>query len=53
MATFDVLEDEGMQLVRITICGQTVRAEAGALSDMRDGIDVDVPVPSLGRSDRD
>jgi uncharacterized protein (AIM24 family) len=50
MAQFDVLEDEGMRLLRITIGDETVRAEAGALSYMRGTIDVDVPLPSLGRA---
>ena len=34
----------------ITIGGETVRAEAGALSYLRGAIDVDVPLPSLGRA---
>jgi uncharacterized protein (AIM24 family) len=50
MAQFDVLEDEGMRLVRITIGDETVRAESGALSYLRGAIDVDVPLPSLGRA---
>jgi uncharacterized protein (AIM24 family) len=50
MAQFDVLEDEGMRLVRITIGDEAVRAESGALSYLRGAIDVDVPLPSLGRA---
>jgi uncharacterized protein (AIM24 family) len=52
MATFDVLEQEGMRLVRITIGDETVRAEAGALSHLRGAIEVDAPVPSLGQGIR-
>ena len=50
MAQFDVLDDEGMRLLKITIGNETVRAEAGALSYLRGAIDVDVPLPSLGRA---
>ena len=50
MAQFDVLDDEGMRLLKITIGDETVRAEAGALSYLRGAIDVDVPLPSLGRA---
>jgi uncharacterized protein (AIM24 family) len=52
MATFDVLEQEGMRLVRITIGDDMVRAEAGALSHLRGAIEVDAPVPSLGQGIR-
>ena len=52
MASFDILEDEGMRLVRITIGNEMVRAEAGALSYMRGAIDVTVPLPSPGRAIR-
>jgi uncharacterized protein (AIM24 family) len=52
MTQFDVLEDEGMRLLKITIGDETVRAEAGALSYMRGTIDVDVPLPSFGRAIR-
>jgi uncharacterized protein (AIM24 family) len=52
MATFDVLEHEGMRLVRITIGDETVRAEAGALSHLRGAVEVDAPVPSLGQGIR-
>ena len=50
MAQFDVLEDEGMRLLRITLGDETVRAEAGTLSYLRGTIDVDVPLPSVGRA---
>jgi uncharacterized protein (AIM24 family) len=52
MATFDVLEQEGMRLVRITTDDESVRAEAGALSHMRGAIEVDAPVPALGQAIR-
>ena len=52
MATFDVLEQEGMRLVRITIDDETVRAEAGALSHLRGAIEVNAPLPSLGQGIR-
>ena len=50
MAAFDVIEDQGTRYVRITLDGQTVRAEAGALCYMRGAIDMDAPLPSPGRA---
>lgn len=38
--------------MRITIGGETVRAEADALSHMRGAIEVDAPVPSIGQTIR-
>ena len=52
MAAFDVLEQEGMRLVRITIGDETVRAESGALSHLRGAIEVDAPMPSVGHAIR-
>src|SRR3546814_19245763 len=52
MATFNVLEQEGMRLVRITIGDETVRAESGALSHLRGAVEVDAPVPSPGHAIR-
>lgn len=47
MATYEILQDEGMNYVRITIDNETVRAESGALCFMRGDIAVDAGVPSL------
>jgi uncharacterized protein (AIM24 family) len=52
MARFDVLETEGMRLVRITIGDETVRAESGALSHLRGAIEVKAPVPPVGQAIR-
>jgi uncharacterized protein (AIM24 family) len=49
MAHFDVLEQEGMRFVKITLRDETVRAESGALSSMTGNITMDVPLPSVGR----
>jgi uncharacterized protein (AIM24 family) len=49
MATFEVLEQEGMHFVHITINNETIQAEAGALCTMRGNIVMDVKLPSLGR----
>jgi hypothetical protein len=35
MATFEVLEQEGLHFVQITINNETIQAEAGALCTMR------------------
>jgi uncharacterized protein (AIM24 family) len=48
MAKFDILEQEGMRFVRMTIQDEMVRAEAGALAFMRGPIMMDAPIPSIG-----
>jgi uncharacterized protein (AIM24 family) len=52
MAQFDILELEGTRFVKITIGGETVRAEAGALSYMRGRIAMEAPLPSPGQAVR-
>jgi len=47
MATYEILQDEGMNYVRITIEDETVRAESGALSYLRGDISVDAGIPSI------
>ncbi len=49
MATYDVLQEEGMNFVKITLANETVRAEAGALCYMRGDIKLDARIPSLGQ----
>jgi uncharacterized protein (AIM24 family) len=50
MAEFDIIELEAQRYVRISIDKDAVRAEAGALSYMQGAIDVDAPLPSIGRA---
>jgi uncharacterized protein (AIM24 family) len=47
MAKFEVEDTEGMHWVKVTLSGETVRAEKGALSHMLGNITMDVPLPSL------
>src|SRR5262245_24360461 len=49
MATFEVLDQEGMHFVQITLDNETVQAESGALCLMRGDITMDVKLPTLGR----
>lgn len=48
MATFEIQQGQFQRWVKITLAGESVRAEAGALSYMRGDIKVDTPLPSLG-----
>src|SRR5262245_51265188 len=50
MAAFDVIEDQGTRYVRITLDGQTVRADAASLRYMAGAIEMDPPRPSPGRA---
>jgi uncharacterized protein (AIM24 family) len=47
MAQFEVLEQEGMRFVKITLRDETVRAEAGALSYMVGNITVHARLPTI------
>jgi uncharacterized protein (AIM24 family) len=46
MATFDVIEKEGLKMVKATIQSETVRAEAGALHYMLGDIELTATMPS-------
>jgi uncharacterized protein (AIM24 family) len=48
MAQFDVVEQEGVRLVKITLNDETVRTEAGALYYMRGPITMESKTPSVG-----
>ena len=50
MAKFEVLDQEGMHFVQITLDNETVQAESGALCLMRGNITMDVKLPTLGRA---
>jgi len=50
MATFEIIEQEGMRFVQITLDDETVQAESGALCLMRGNITMDVKLPTLGRA---
>jgi uncharacterized protein (AIM24 family) len=47
VAKFEVEHTEGMQRVKVTLAGETVRAERGALNHMVGNITMDTPLPSL------
>lgn len=48
MATFKVVEQQGLKMIRATIESETIRAEAGALHYMRGAIKLDCKMPSAG-----
>jgi uncharacterized protein (AIM24 family) len=50
MAKFEVLDQEGMHSVRITLDNETVQTESGALCLMTGDILMDVKLPGLGRA---
>jgi uncharacterized protein (AIM24 family) len=50
MATFEVLEQEGMNFVKIAIENEMVRAESGALCWMTGGIEMDARIRLAGRA---
>jgi uncharacterized protein (AIM24 family) len=50
MATFEVLESEGMHYVRSTLANETINAERGALCWMTGDIVMDVKIPFVGRA---
>ena len=52
MARFEVVEDEGVSFVKVTLHDETVRAESGALCYLVGDIVVDARLPSLGRAVR-
>ena len=50
MAQFEVIDDEGVSFVKVTLNDETVRAESGALCYHFGEIEVDARVPSLGKA---
>lgn len=47
MASFEIVEREGMHWVKASLDGEELRAEAGALSYIEGDITVDTPVPTF------
>jgi uncharacterized protein (AIM24 family) len=47
MAKFELEHAEGMRWIKVTLNGETVRAERGALNHMLGNITMDTPLPSL------
>lgn len=48
MANFEVIEQEGLRLVKVTLQNETVRTESGALYYMRGNIIMESKAPSAG-----
>lgn len=48
MATYEVLQEEGMNFVKVTLQDEIVRAEAGALCYMLGNLTMDARLPTLG-----
>lgn len=48
MAKFDVVEKEGLRMVKVTLANETVRTESGAMYFMRGAITMESKGPSLG-----
>lgn len=48
MAQFDIIEQEGLRLVKITLNNETVKAESGALYYMKGPITMESKAPSVG-----
>lgn len=48
MAQFEVIEQEGVRLVKCTLHDETIRTESGALYYMRGRIDMESKAPSMG-----
>lgn len=48
MAQFDIIEQEGVRLVKVTLANETVRTESGALYYMRGALSMESQAPSLG-----
>jgi len=46
MPSFEVIEDQGLKMIKATIDGETVRAEAGALHYMQGNIELQTKAPS-------
>ncbi|MFT4688954.1 MAG: AIM24 family protein [Verrucomicrobiia bacterium] len=48
MAEYEIVEQEGVRLVKITLNNEMVRAESGALYYMRGAIEMESKAPSIG-----
>ncbi|MCG3152448.1 MAG: hypothetical protein GEEBNDBF_01746 [bacterium] len=48
MAVFEVIEKQGLKMIRATLNNEVIRAEAGALHYMQGPIQMDVAAPSAG-----
>ena len=48
MATFEVIEDQGVSFVKATLNNETIRAERGALCYLNGNITIHAKLPSLG-----
>ncbi|MDK2971859.1 MAG: hypothetical protein PWP23_1614 [Candidatus Sumerlaeota bacterium] len=48
MATFEVIERQGLKMIKATINNETIRAEAGAMHYMRGQIALESKMPSAG-----
>lgn len=48
MASFEVVEKQGLKMIRATIQNETIRAEAGALHYMIGPVQMDVAAPTAG-----
>jgi len=48
MATFEVIERQGLKMVKATINNETIRAEAGALHYMQGSVTLESKAPSAG-----
>lgn len=48
MANFEVIEKQGLKLVRATLNNEMVRAESGAMHYMRGNVVIETPMPSAG-----
>jgi len=46
MATYEIVEKQGLKMVKATIDNETIRAEAGALHYMRGLIELETPAPT-------
>ncbi|MBM3845422.1 MAG: AIM24 family protein [Verrucomicrobia bacterium] len=48
MAKFDIIEQEGVRLIKVTLANEMVRTESGALYYMRGPITMESKAPSIG-----
>jgi uncharacterized protein (AIM24 family) len=50
MARFEVIDDEGVSFVKVTLSDETVCTESGALCYLFGDVEVDASLPSIGRA---
>jgi uncharacterized protein (AIM24 family) len=48
MAQFEIIEQQGLRMIRATIRNETIRAESGAMHYMQGNITLDSPMPTAG-----